>query len=170
MYFKFDLINGLFLILIKLYWFVPCPGTPAQDPPPPPTPPNGGSTSTTIVPSDNSPLDRLCDSTGGNDYFAASILFPVHFFFLFYYYYLFFIFCWYRLYNLRLAPIIYRLIGAALIGIFYAPPPSVTGEVYCFPRRQLIFSFGRRVIYHLKVFESTFRNRFRLSVPRSSNE
>ena len=25
-------------------------------------------------------------------------------------------------------------------------PPSVTGEVYCFPRRQLIFSFGRRVI------------------------
>ena len=29
-------------------------------------------------------------------------------------------------------------------------PPSVTGEVYCFPRRQLIFSFGRRVIYHLK--------------------
>ena len=30
------------------------------------------------------------------------------------------------------------------------PPPSVTGEVYCFPRRQLIFSLGRRVIYHLK--------------------
>ena len=30
------------------------------------------------------------------------------------------------------------------------PPPSVTGELYCFPRRQLIFSFGRRVIYHLK--------------------
>ena len=29
-------------------------------------------------------------------------------------------------------------------------PPSVKGEVYCFPRRQLIFSFGRRVIYHLK--------------------
>ena len=25
-----------------------------------------------------------------------------------------------------------------------------TGEVYCFPRRQLIFRFGRRVIYHLK--------------------
>ena len=25
-------------------------------------------------------------------------------------------------------------------------PPSVTVEVYCFPRRQLIFSFGRRVI------------------------
>ena len=36
----------------------------------------------------------------------------------------------------------------ALCGI---PPPSVTGEVYCFPRRQLIFSFGWRVIYHLKV-------------------
>ena len=32
----------------------------------------------------------------------------------------------------------------------FMPPPGVTGEVYCFPRRQLIFSFGRRVIYHLK--------------------
>ena len=41
----------------------------------------------------------------------------------------------------------------------YASPPSVTEEVYCFPRRQLFFSF-----------ESTFQNRFRLSVPRSSNE
>ena len=30
------------------------------------------------------------------------------------------------------------------------PPYSVTGEVYCFPRSQLIFSFGRRVIYHSK--------------------
>ena len=29
-------------------------------------------------------------------------------------------------------------------------PPSVTGKVYCFPRRKLIFSFGRRVIYHSK--------------------
>ena len=32
-------------------------------------------------------------------------------------------------------------------------PPSVTEVVYCFPRRQLIFSFGRRVIllvYHSK--------------------
>ena len=29
-------------------------------------------------------------------------------------------------------------------------PPSVMGEVYCFPRRQLIFSFNRRVIYHSK--------------------
>ena len=25
--------------------------------------------------------------------------------------------------------------------------PSVTGEVYCFPRRQFIFSFGRRVTF-----------------------
>ena len=32
----------------------------------------------------------------------------------------------------------------------YASPPCVKGEVHCFPRRQLIFSFGRRVIYHLK--------------------
>ena len=32
----------------------------------------------------------------------------------------------------------------------YVHPPSATGEVYCFPRRQLIFSFGRRVMYHLK--------------------
>ena len=29
-------------------------------------------------------------------------------------------------------------------------PPSELGEVYCFPRSQLNFSFGRRVIYHLK--------------------
>ena len=29
-------------------------------------------------------------------------------------------------------------------------PPSVTGEVYCFPRYQLIFSFDMGVIYHLK--------------------
>ena len=41
-------------------------GTPAQDPPAPPPPPNGGSsTSSSIVPSDNSPLDTLCDATGG---------------------------------------------------------------------------------------------------------
>ena len=32
----------------------------------------------------------------------------------------------------------------------FMPPSSVTGEVYCFPRRKLIFSFDRRVIYHLK--------------------
>ena len=35
---------------------------------------------------------------------------------------------------------------------------------YCFPRRQIIFTFSRRVIYHSKVFESTFRNPFRLFV------
>ena len=29
-------------------------------------------------------------------------------------------------------------------------PTSVTGEVYCFPRRLLVFSFGRRVIYRSK--------------------
>ena len=29
-------------------------------------------------------------------------------------------------------------------------PRSVTGEVYCFPRRQLIFSFDRRVIHNSK--------------------
>ena len=28
--------------------------------------------------------------------------------------------------------------------------PSVTEEVYCFPRRQLIFGFDRRVIFHSK--------------------
>ena len=32
----------------------------------------------------------------------------------------------------------------------YVSPPSVTGDVYCFPRWQPIFSFDRRVIYHLK--------------------
>ena len=34
--------------------------------------------------------------------------------------------------------------------VIIMPPPSVTEEVYCFPRRQLIFSFGRRVIDHSK--------------------
>ena len=29
-------------------------------------------------------------------------------------------------------------------------PPSVMAEVYCFPRRLLIFSFGSRNIYHSK--------------------
>ena len=32
----------------------------------------------------------------------------------------------------------------------YWSVPNVTGEVYCFPRRQLVFSFDRRVIYHSK--------------------
>ena len=36
--------------------------------------------------------------------------------------------------------------------LFIMPPPSpiVTWMVYCFPRRQLIFSFDRSGIYHLK--------------------
>ena len=34
--------------------------------------------------------------------------------------------------------------------IIIMPPPSVTWEVYCFPRRQLIFSFDGRVIHHSK--------------------
>ena len=51
------------------------------------------------------------------------------------------------------------------------PPPSVTGEVYCLPRRQLIFSFDSRVIaISFEKNERTFRNRFRPSVLRSSNE
>ena len=53
-------------------------------------------------------------------------------------------------------------------------PPTVTGEVYCFARRQLIFSFDRLSYIIRNVFESmylaTFQNRFRLSVPRSSHE
>ena len=32
------------------------------------------------------------------------------------------------------------------------PPPSITREVYCFPRHQLFFSFGRYIIYHSKGF------------------
>ena len=37
------------------------------------------------------------------------------------------------------------------------PPPSVMGEVYCFPRRQLIFSFDRIDVSFIfrKVFESS---------------
>ena len=51
------------------------------------------------------------------------------------------------------------------------PPSCVTGEVSCFPHRQLIFRFGRRVI---SSFERSLRVHFEidsvcLSVPRSSN-
>ena len=35
--------------------------------------------------------------------------------------------------------------------VIIPPPLSVMGEVYCFLRRQLIFSFVRRVIQNLKV-------------------
>ena len=51
--------------------------------------------------------------------------------------------------------------------------PGVTGEVYCFPRRQLIFSFDRRVIYHLKGLREYIPKSIlsvRLSVPRTSNK
>ena len=34
--------------------------------------------------------------------------------------------------------------------IHYLQLFCVTGEVYCIPRRQLIFSFDRHVIYYLK--------------------
>ena len=49
-------------------------------------------------------------------------------------------------------------------------PLVVTREVYCFPRRQLIFTLVGVSYIIWKVFETTFRNRLRLSVPRSSNE
>ena len=52
-------------------------------------------------------------------------------------------------------------------------PPSVTGEVYCNPRYQLILSFDRRVIYYLKgLWEYIPQSILSvcLSVPRSSNE
>ena len=39
---------------------------------------------------------------------------------------------------------------SSVTGYYASLPPSVTGEVYCFPRRQLIFSFGRRVTKHSK--------------------
>ena len=45
-------------------------------------------------------------------------------------------------------PLILQTNNAAYV--YYAYPTSVAGEVYCFPRRQLIFSFDRRVIYHSK--------------------
>ena len=50
---------------------------------------------------------------------------------------------------------------------------SVTGEVYCFPRRQLNFSFDRRVIYHLKGLYEYIPKSIQSvcpPVPRSSNE
>ena len=82
-------------------------------------------------------------------------------------------------YNLVHFPSIFheRIVPIFILRLFFPhfvlhcapPPPSVTGEMYCFPRRQLIFSFDRRVIYIIwKVFEST--NRFCLSVPQFSNE
>ena len=57
------------------------------------------------------------------------------------------------------------------------PPTSVSGEVYCFPRRQLIFSFGKRVI-NIISFERSMSSEYIPksipyvcpSVPRSSNE
>ena len=36
-----------------------------------------------------------------------------------------------------------------VVGTWLCIPPSVTGKVYCFPRRQLIFIFDRRVMYRL---------------------
>ena len=50
------------------------------------------------------------------------------------------------------------------------PSPSVTGEAYCFPRRQIANKFSALVCVSYinniirKVFENTFQNRFRLSV------
>ena len=55
--------------------------------------------------------------------------------------------------------------------VIMPPPSSVMGEVYCFPRRQLIVSFGSCVICHFKGLRvATFQNRFCLTVPQSSNE
>ena len=53
------------------------------------------------------------------------------------------------------------------------PLPSVTGEVYSFPRCQLIFNFDRRAIYHSKGLWEYIPKSLPsvcLSVPRSSNE
>ena len=43
-----------------------------------------------------------------------------------------------------------KVVGKFNVISLIMPPPSVTGRVYYFPRRQLIFSFDRRVLYHLK--------------------
>ena len=56
-----------------------------------------------------------------------------------------------------------------LIFFFLCLPLSVTGKVYCFPRHQLFFSFGRRVIYQSKCLWKYIPKSI-LSVPRSSNE
>ena len=53
--------------------------------------------------------------------------------------------CTYLCYYVRL------LSSISILWMYYlCLPPSVTGEVYCFTRRQLIFRFDRRVIIHLK--------------------
>ena len=52
-------------------------------------------------------------------------------------------------------------------------PPSITREVYCFPRHRLIFRFGRRVIHHSKGLNLRVHSEIDSvcpSVPRSSNE
>ena len=41
-----------------------------------------------------------------------------------------------------------------LFHVMIMPPPSVTGKLYCFPLRQLIFSFGRCVVCHSKGLSS----------------
>ena len=48
--------------------------------------------------------------------------------------------------------------------------PILTGELYYFPPRQLIFSFGRHVLYHLRVHSEIDSVCLCPSVPRSSNQ
>ena len=50
--------------------------------------------------------------------------------------------------QVRLNMHLYDDIGDASSYIDHIRPPYMTGDVYWFPRRQLIFSFGRRVIYN----------------------
>ena len=47
----------------------------------------------------------------------------------------------YYLYDYMILSIVYYLVSIETFTF-------VTGEVYCFPRRQLIFSFGKRVTMH----------------------
>ena len=67
---------------------------------------------------------------------------------------------------------IYQLLPSAFVGVNCASPPVSAGEVYCFRRHQLIFTFDRRVIYHLKGLLRVLSeiDSVCLSVPRSSNE
>ena len=67
-----------------------------------------------------------------------------------------------------------NLFGDFYTNTIFMAPPSVTGEVCCFPRRQLIFNFGRRVILYIS-FERSLRvhseiDSVCLFVPWSSNE
>ena len=70
--------------------------------------------------------------------------------------------------KLRSAPIVYRLINALFIYIYYEPPSS--GDAYCDRQITLILSFELKFIVCRHVSTWGFRNRVCLSVPREEKK